>query len=148
MPCWDCTILYQGVNVKIAISINGSDLNAPFSPRFGRAAAFCIVDSESDEYQVYENSAISASGGAGVMAAQFVVDHDADVVISGAYGPQAYETLAAAGAKMYTLSGNASFSIRDVLGKFYKGELQEIQAPTHGGHHGHGRRGGRGRGLS
>ena len=130
--------------MKIAISINGNDLNAPFSPRFGRAAAFCIVDSENNEYQVYENSANSTSGGAGVMAAQFVVDCGANVVISGAFGPQAYETLAAAAAKMFTLSGNENFSIRDVLGKYYRGELQEVQAPTHGGHHGRG--GGRGRG--
>jgi len=133
------------VKVKIAISINGSDLNALFDPRFGRAQAFCIVDSESADYQIFSNAAVAASGGAGVAAAQFVAEYRVDAVISGSYGPNAYETLSAANIKMYTLAGGGELNIQDVIEKFSAGELGEPQVPDHEGFHGRGRGFGGGR---
>ena len=131
--------------MKIAISINGSDLNALFDPRFGRAQAFCIVDIESADYQIFSNSAVAASGGAGVAAAQFVAKHHVDAVISGSFGPNAYDTLSAANIKMYILSGGTGSNIQDVIEKFAAGELGEPQAPNHEGYHGQGRGSGGGR---
>ena len=60
--------------MKLAISISGNTLDSPFDARFGRAAAFCIVDTETGEWQAFENPALSASGGAGVQASQFVAE--------------------------------------------------------------------------
>ncbi len=134
--------------MKIAISTNGSNLDALFDPRFGRAQAFCIVDTDTEDYQVIDNSAVSASGGAGVMAAQTIAQHGAEVVISGAFGPNAFEALAAANIKMLVLSGGTSLTIQDVIEKYKAGELSETQAPSHQGHHGRGSGGGRRRGSS
>ena len=86
--------------MKIAISISGNKLESPFDPRFGRAAAFCLVDSETGEWSSHENPALSASGGAGVQAAQFIAKLGAQAVISGAYGPNAADTLSPAGIEM------------------------------------------------
>ena len=58
--------------MKLAISISGDKRDSPFDARFGRAPAFCIVDVETGEWQAFDNPALSASGGAGVQAAQFV----------------------------------------------------------------------------
>jgi predicted Fe-Mo cluster-binding NifX family protein len=131
--------------VKIALSINGNDLNALFDPRFGRAQAFCIVDTESADYQIFSNAAVAASGGAGVAAAQFVADKQVDAVISGSFGPNAYDTLAAANIKMYSLPGGAGLKIQDIIEKFAAGEMGEPQSPNHGGYHGRGRGSGGGR---
>ena len=79
--------------MKLAISISGNTLDSPFDTRFGRASAFCIVDTESDEWEAFENPALSASGGAGVQAAQFIARHGAQAVVSGAFGPNAFDTL-------------------------------------------------------
>ena len=131
--------------MKIALSINGNDLNALFDPRFGRAQAFCIVDTESADYQIFSNAAVAASGGAGVAAAQFVADKQVDAVISGSFGPNAYNTLSAANIKMYTLKGRGELKIQDVIEKFAAGELDEPQAPDHEGFHGRGRGSGGGK---
>jgi predicted Fe-Mo cluster-binding NifX family protein len=133
--------------VKIAISINGDNPNPLFDPRFGRAQAFCIFDTDTAAYQIYDNSAVTAAGGAGVMAAQSVVEHGVEAVISGSFGPNAYEALAAANIKMLVLPDGVGLTVQDVIEKFGAGELTETQAPSHKGHHGRASGAGRGRGA-
>jgi predicted Fe-Mo cluster-binding NifX family protein len=122
--------------MKLAISISGNTLDSPFDARFGRAAAFCIVDAESGDWQAFDNPALSASGGAGVQAAQFVTKLGAQAVISGAYGPNAFDTLAAAEIEMYLAPGNQAHSAAEILAMFKAGQLTKAEAATHEGHHG------------
>lgn len=125
--------------MKLAISISGKTLDSPFDARFGRAAAFCIVDSVSGEWQAFDNPAISASGGAGVQAAQFVASQGAQAVISGAFGPNAYDTLAAADIEMYVAPGDQAQSAAEILKMFKDGKLTQVEAATNKGHHGENR---------
>ena len=122
--------------MKIAISISGKTLDSPFDPRFGRAAAFCLVDAESGEWQTFDNPALSASGGAGVQAAQFVAKQGVGAVVSGAFGPNAFDTLTAAGIEMYIAPGNEAHSVAEILEMFKTGQLTKTEAATHAGHHG------------
>jgi predicted Fe-Mo cluster-binding NifX family protein len=121
--------------MKIAISISGNKLESPFDPRFGRAAAFCLVDSETGEWSSHENPALSASGGAGVQAAQFIAKLGAQAVISGAYGPNAADTLAPAEIEMYLAPTGETLTAADVLALFKAGKLSKTAAATHAGHH-------------
>lgn len=122
--------------MKLVISISGNKLDSPFDPRFGRAAAFCLVDSETGEWSAHENPALSASGGAGVQAAQFIAKLGAQAVISGAYGPNAADTLSPAGIEMYLMPGNETRTAAEVLALFKAGKLSKTEAATHAGHHG------------
>ncbi|MFZ5858671.1 MAG: NifB/NifX family molybdenum-iron cluster-binding protein [Chloroflexota bacterium] len=122
--------------MKLIISISGNKLESPFDPRFGRAAAFCLVDSETGEWTVHENPALSASGGAGVQAAQFVAKLGTQAVISGAYGPNAFDALSPAGIEMYLAPTGETLTAADVLALFKVGKLQKAEAATHAGHHG------------
>ena len=122
--------------MKLIISISGNKLESPFDPRVGRAAAFCLVDSETGNWTVHENPALSASGGAGVQAAQFVVKLGAQAVISGAYGPNAFDALSLAGIEMYLAPTGDTLTAADVLALFKAGKLQKAEAATHAGHHG------------
>ncbi|RPH56895.1 MAG: dinitrogenase iron-molybdenum cofactor biosynthesis protein [Chloroflexi bacterium] len=122
--------------MKLAISISGNKLDSPFDPRFGRAAAFCLVESETGAWTVHENPALSASGGAGVQAAQFVAKLGAQAVISGAYGPNAADTLSPAGIEMYLAPTGESLTAAAVLELFKAGKLGKTEAATHAGHHG------------
>jgi predicted Fe-Mo cluster-binding NifX family protein len=122
--------------MKLAISISGKTLDSSFDARFGRATAFCIVDMESGEWQAFDNPALSASGGAGVQAAQFVARQGAEAVVSGAFGPNAFDTLAAAGIEMYLAPGNETHSAAEILEMFKAGQLTKAEAATHEGHHG------------
>jgi len=122
--------------MKLAISISGNTLDSPFDARFGRAAAFCIVDTETDEWQAFDNPALSASGGAGVQAAQLVAGQGVQAVVSGAFGPNAFDTLAAAEIDMYLAPGNEAHSVAEILAMFKAGQLVKVEAATHEGHHG------------
>jgi len=122
--------------MKLAISVSGNSLKSTFDARFGRAAGFCIVDTESGEWETFENPALSASGGAGVQASQFVAKHGAQAVVSGAFGPNAFDTLAAAEIEMYLAPGNETHTPPEILEMFKAGQLTKAKLPTHAGHHG------------
>lgn len=121
--------------MNIAISISGNKLESSFDPRFGRAAAFCLVDNETGDWTAHENPALSAAGGAGVQAAQFVAKLGAQVVISGAYGPNAFNTLSPAGIEMYLAPADETLTATDVLALLKAGKLDKAEAATHAGHH-------------
>ena len=87
--------------MKLAVTAQGPDIESDVDPRFGRAAWFLIVDSDTGAWEAIDNSAgVNAASGAGVTAAQTVIDRGATVVITGACGPKASSALGAAGVKV------------------------------------------------
>ena len=133
--------------MKICVSSTGEDLNADVDPRFGRYKYFLIIDTDSMNVKSVSNDSMMASGGAGIQAAQMVAKTGAGIVITGNIGPNAFQTLTAAGVKVIT---GVNGSIKDVVDKFSRGELKEIDAPSVGSHFGMGgtdRGLGRGRNL-
>lgn len=87
--------------MKIAVSVSKLDVGADFEPRFGRAAAFVIVDENTGEQQAVINPAAMLASGAGIRAAEFLIRQKVEVVISGAFGPKAQDVLCAAGLRLY-----------------------------------------------
>ncbi len=132
--------------MKIAVSSAGKDLDAALDPRFGRCQWFVIVNVENMDFQTLENENATLGGGAGIQAAQFVASKGAKAVITGHCGPNAVQTLNAAGVKLYT---GQSGKIRDLLKKYNQGEMTpstEANAPHHAGTGGKGMGTGRGMG--
>ena len=121
--------------MKIAITTETADLDSLFHPRFGRAANFVFVDSETEEWEAYPNPALNASGGAGVQAAQFIAGHGAQVAISGDFGPKAYNALAAGGVQMFLAAANEPVTARELLARYQQGQLKQVSAPTNPGRH-------------
>ncbi len=120
--------------MKIVLSSAAPDLGAAIDPRFGRAAYLLLVDTDSDEWQAFPNPALNASGGAGIKAAQYISSLQAEAVLSGEFGPNAFDALEAAGIAMY-LYGDTT-TIQQALERFKAGELQSTGGPTSPGHHG------------
>ena len=133
-------------SVKVAISSTGQSPDSQVDPRFGRCAYFLIVDIATGKIQAVENTAAGFGGGAGIQAAQTVVDHKAEIVLTGDVGPNAFRVLAGAGIKVITgISGTCEKALRDFKAEKFK----PVTAPSVSGHHGMdgGRRGfGGGRG--
>jgi predicted Fe-Mo cluster-binding NifX family protein len=121
--------------MKTAVTTTSENLDSPFDPRFGRAANFVIVDTETDEWEAYPNPAVNASGGAGVQVAQFISEHGAQAAISGDFGPKAYGALAAAGVKMFLAPAGEVLTARELLAHYQEGQLRQVSAPTNPGHH-------------
>lgn len=119
--------------MKVAISTQTNDIDSLVDPRFGRAAWFVVVDSESGEWTAVDNRRnAGASGGAGVQAGTVVVDQGVGAVITGNVGPNAHKVLAAAGIELYQ-AGNG-VSAREALRSLNTRELTAVQAPTVAGH--------------
>lgn len=118
--------------MKIAVSATGNTMESQMDQRFGRAASFIVVDAQTMEYEVINNTAAASSGGAGISAAQLVADKDAEAVITGNVGPNAMNVLKAAKIEIY--KGRAA-SVKENVELFIKGELEKIHTnvPAHFG---------------
>lgn len=129
--------------MKICVSAVAGGLDAQIDPRLGRCPYFIIVDSETMQFEAVPNVASGAMGGAGIQAAQIIASKGANVVITGNVGPNAFQSLLAAGVRVVT---GAYGTVRQAVEKYKKGELKETHASTVGGHFGMGMGTGRGRG--
>lgn len=129
--------------MKITLSSTGQDMKAGLDKRFGRCAYFVVYDTETKEARAVRNPAGESGGGAGVKAAQIVVDTGAKVAITGNVGPNALDVLLRGGVRCFT-AGSAT--LEDAVADYEAGRLDEIKSATVGPHSGMGGGGGRGRG--
>ena len=123
--------------MKIAISSMGKDLDSQIDPRFGRCQYFVFVDPETMEFEAFENEGLMVSGGAGVQAAQLVVQKGAKALITGNLGPNAASALSASGIKVHLVAGG---SVKEVTEAFKAGKLREVSGSTVPPHFGMGGR--------
>jgi len=127
--------------MKICVSAMANSLDAQVDPRFGRCQYFIIVDSETMQFEAISNMASDAISGAGIQAAQNIVNRKVDVLITGNVGPNAFQVLSSAGIKVVP---NVFGTVREVVEGYKRGEYEATKGPTVSGHFGTG--GGRGRG--
>lgn len=129
--------IFKGdIYMKIALPVLDSDFeNTKISPSFGRAPFFLLYDTETEEKKFIENSTATASqGGAGIIAAQLIVDQGAEALLTPQCGKNAAEVVTAAGIGIYkTISDDVQGSIA----AFNARELKELEN-IHPGFHRHG----------
>jgi predicted Fe-Mo cluster-binding NifX family protein len=119
--------------MRIVVTANGASLDAPASPVFGRCPTYVFVDTERMASEAVDNPAIGAPGGAGIQAAQFVIEQGAEAVVTGNVGPNAYQVLQSAGVPIYL---NAGGTVRQAVEAFKVGGLSsagQASAPAHAG---------------
>ena len=121
--------------MKIAVSATAPSLDAEVDPRFGRCQYFIIVDPQSMEFEAVDNSNAMAAGGAGISTAQMIASKGVEVVLTGNCGPNAYQTLSAAGVQVIT---GVSGGIKDAIEAFKAGKFQSSSQPSVGNHYGMG----------
>jgi predicted Fe-Mo cluster-binding NifX family protein len=116
--------------MRLAITSQGDDLEADVDPRFGRTAIFLVVDSETLTFEVFENEQnLTLPQGAGIQAAQNIVAHGPDVVLTGNCGPKAFKVLNAAGVKVVVgVKGRVREAVRDYLdGRYLHTESSNVE---------------------
>ena len=119
--------------MKVAVSCEGTTLDSPVDARFGRAAFFLIVDTETMAFEAVENGNVAAAGGAGINSAKTVIDAGAEAVLTGNCGPNAERTLRAGGVKLYT---GVAGTVAEAVAQFNDGKLTEAGGPSVGSHFG------------
>lgn len=121
--------------MKVAVSATGPSLDAEVDPRFGRCQYFIVADPATMEFEAVENSSAMAGGGAGISSGQTIASKGVEVVLTGNCGPNAYQTLSAAGVQI--ISG-VSGRVRDVIEGYKSGQFQAISQPDVAAHYGMG----------
>ena len=119
--------------MKVAIPADSKNPDSAVSLSFGRAPLFMIHDTETGSWESLENPAATAPGGAGVKAAQVLVDAGVSVVLAPRCGENAAEVLLAAGTDLYRTGKG---SLAENLTAFEDGKL-ELLTDIHPGFHGH-----------
>ena len=120
--------------MKIAMPVTNKSMEAELETSFGRASCFLIYDTDSQTSVFFDNTAALSQGGAGIKAAQSVVDSGAGAVLVPQCGENAASILKAANLKMYKTT-NAS--IMDNILAFEEGSLSLLE-DVHAGYHNHG----------
>jgi len=126
--------------MKIAVTTFGSDLDGPVDPRFGRAQRLLVVDlpegaTDLGSVQISEvldnERTQMLTQGAGLQAAQKIVDAGARALVTGHCGPKAFQVLSLAEVRVYQ---GASGSVRDALTAFVEGRLEVAREADVEGH--------------
>ncbi|MBF0103518.1 MAG: NifB/NifX family molybdenum-iron cluster-binding protein [Desulfobacterales bacterium] len=118
--------------MKIAVTSQGKNLESSVDPRFGRAAYFVVVDSETLDFEVLDNSSnVNAFKGAGIQAASMISDKGAEVLLTGYCGPNAFTTLKAAKIKIVN---DVAGTIREAVKNFNDGKYVYAESANAEGH--------------
>ena len=118
--------------MKIAIPVDEKSLESNVGVSFGRTPYFLIYDTETKESVFIDNSAAASTGGAGIKAAQTIVDNKANALLTPRCGQNAADLIKAADIKIFK---TASASVIDNIAAFIDGKLpllDEIHAGFHG----------------
>jgi predicted Fe-Mo cluster-binding NifX family protein len=85
--------------MKIAMPVFNKSMESGIAESFGRTPYFLIYDTEAKTSAFFDNTAIASQGGAGIKAAQAVVDSGVSAVVVPQCGENAANVLKEAGIK-------------------------------------------------
>jgi len=117
--------------MKIIVPVNEDKTSV--CPSFGRAPFFSITDTACGSSEVVENKAAASEGGAGIRAAQAVLDMGAEALITPRLGENAAKVLKMAGIKLY---GPKFDGVEANVSALLAGSLEPLTAIHPGFHHG------------
>ena len=119
--------------MKFAIPVEDKSMENNVCMSFGRAPYFLIYDTDSKEKIFIDNSGAASQGGAGIKAAQTVVDSNAGALFTHRCGENAAEVLKSANIKIYKIAFDSK---QKNIEAFAAGRLSVLdEFPT--GLHGH-----------
>jgi predicted Fe-Mo cluster-binding NifX family protein len=121
--------------MRIAITATGPDLEAKVDPRFGRCPYFLVVETDDLSFEVVKNPNVALGGGAGIQSARLMAERGVKGVLTGNCGPNAHQTLSAAGIAVIV---GCSGAVREVIEQYKAGRLAPAAQPNVAGHFGMG----------
>ncbi|MBN1852030.1 MAG: NifB/NifX family molybdenum-iron cluster-binding protein [Pirellulales bacterium] len=118
--------------MKVAVTAQDPNLESTVDPRFGRARYFLLVDTDTGNFTAHDNAQnLNALQGAGIQAAQTVVQLGAEALLTGNVGPKAFTTLQAGGVTVYP---GATGTVQQALEDLRSGRLQPAGKANVEGH--------------
>jgi predicted DNA-binding protein (UPF0251 family)/predicted Fe-Mo cluster-binding NifX family protein len=113
-----------GNSMTIAITSADGTLDGKVDERFGRARKIILYDMETKEHSVVDNGMnLNAAQGAGIQAAQNVVRSGAKAIISGHFGPKAFQVIQMAGLEVYSAT---DMTVMEAIKGLEEGKLTKL----------------------
>ncbi len=114
----------------IAVSSIGKDPESELDSHFGRARHYVLYDSETKNFEVYDNPAPDASIGVGIEAAEALIGKGIGAIITGRIGPNVF--ILFRDADIHMMEG-ISGTVHDNLKAYRKNRLSVIKTsgPDH-----------------
>jgi predicted Fe-Mo cluster-binding NifX family protein len=104
-------------------SIDGT-IEGMVDERFGRCRKLVVYDPQSNKIEILDNKANTGlAQGAGIQTAENVVNAGVHAVISGDFGPKAFQMLRAAGIEVYS---TITMTVKEALSRFEAGKLTKL----------------------
>ncbi len=108
--------------MKIIFSSTGKNWEDNIDDKFGRAKGFVLYDEDNNKLSWLSNDEnMDAEHGAGIQAAQLVLNTGAEILITGRIGPKAREVLEKTNIKIYE---TVNVSIKQAYKNFKEGLLK------------------------
>jgi len=118
--------------MRIAVPVDGNDMDGRVDSRFGRAQAFLIVETATMSFERIDNEQnLNLPQGAGIQSAQTVIKQKPDVVLTGNCGPKAFQVFQAAGVEVVV---GVSGGIRQAVRAYMEGKYQPSSKANVDGH--------------
>ena len=107
------TQLTSGTSIqrRVAVAALGTDLKSGVAPLYGTAPYFFLFDTETKQYQVVNNPAVTSTRSYGAVTTQFLQSQNMGAVIAGNFGARANTALFALNIIPYTFQGNVTNAI-------------------------------------
>lgn len=119
--------------MKLALPVENKTIEGDICISFGRTPYFLIYDTETKNSIFLDNTAANSQGGAGIKAAQTLVDSKVEALVTPRCGENAAQVLQAADIKIFK---SIYKSIKENIDAFIEEKLpllNEIHAGFHGG---------------
>ncbi len=92
--------------MKIVLPVDTNSMQTEICQSFGRAPYFLLYDTEKNIDVFISNTAAQSPGGAGIKAAQIIIDSGANAVLVPRLGQNACNVLKSAGIKVFKTISN------------------------------------------
>ena len=117
----------------IAIPSDKDSLDSAVCVSFGRSPFYCLYNTETEQSTFLVNTAADSPGGAGIKAAQLLVDNKANTVITVRCGENAAQVLQPAKIDLFKA---LTLSVADNINAHAQNKLEPLKEVHAGYHHG------------
>ena len=109
--------------MKIAIPVNEKNLDTIIAEKFGRCKYFLVYNTENNSNEYILNEGFNANGGAGIKAAQTIIDSKVDSLISYQLGENAIDLLKSVNISVFKPKNNL---VQENLASLLNNELEKL----------------------
>ncbi|MBC8200337.1 MAG: hypothetical protein H8E80_09915 [Desulfobacteraceae bacterium] len=102
-------------NMKIAVAADSKTAKASVSDMAARCPYYHIFDNKGELIEVIDNPYRDRSGGAGPLAANFLVQRDIDIIVAESFGSKMLDALKNSGKTHFEFKGSVNDAVKKVL---------------------------------